>query len=333
MEKTTISVQRLEKVIERFDSIRIMVIGDLMLDRYLWGKVERISPEAPVPVVALENETKRLGGAANVVNNISSLGAIPIPIGVLGRDNAGTDILSLLSDLGFTTDGILVDEVRHSTVKTRIIAHEQHVVRVDRETIEPISNELCSQLLDMIREIITDVDAILFEDYNKGLLVPPLIHGVVELAHRHDKITTVDPKFEHFFEYSNTTLFKPNRKEAEGALGLALNDAASVQTAGHLLLQRLNCHLVLITMGEKGMYLFDRNNQVRHIETQARRVHDVSGAGDTVISTFTIALAAGATPIEAAMLANIAAGVVVGEVGVVPIEKKQLLQAVKDAKF
>lgn len=333
MKKTTISIQHLEAVVERFNSVKVMVIGDLMLDRYLWGKVERISPEAPVPVVALENETKRLGGAANVVNNISSLGAIPIPIGVLGRDSAGTDILSLLSDLGFTTDGILVDEIRHSTVKTRIIAHEQHVVRVDRETIEPISSELCSQLLDLIREIIEDVDAILFEDYNKGLLIPPLIHGVVELAHRYNKITTVDPKFDHFFEYSNTTLFKPNRKEAEGALGLALNDDASVRTAGNMLLQRLNSNLVLITMGEKGMYLFDRNQPVSHIETRARRVHDVSGAGDTVISTFTIALAAGATPYEAALLANFAAGVVVGEVGVVPIEKNRLLEALKDVKF
>ncbi len=326
----TITANRLEWFFEQFKQKKIMVIGDLMLDRYVWGVVNRISPEAPVPVVEVTNEFVRLGGAANVANNLYSLGAMPIPIGIVGKDAEGNELIELMRQLNFPTNWILIDEARPTVVKTRIIANDQHVVRADRESRMPIRPEIMSKALDSIASIIHQVDAIIIEDYNKGLLSKELIQQIIELARRHQKIITVDPKFDNFFEYRHVTLFKPNRKEAEAALGLKISSMEQVEHACHLMMDRLECEIVLMTLGAQGMGLLNSKREFNQIPTKARKVHDVSGAGDTVISTLTLSLAAGGELREAVTLANYAAGVVCGEVGVVPIDPEKLRESLAD---
>jgi len=326
----TITANRLEWFFEQFKQKKIMVIGDLMLDRYVWGVVNRISPEAPVPVVEVTNEFVRLGGAANVANNLYSLGAMPIPIGIVGKDAEGNELIELMRQLNFPTNWILIDEARPTVVKTRIIANDQHVVRADRESRTPIRPEIMTKALDFIASIIHQVDAIIIEDYNKGLLTKELIRQIIELARRHQKIITVDPKFDNFFEYRHVTLFKPNRKEAEAALGLKISSMEQVEHACHLMMDRLECEIVLMTLGAQGMGLLNSKREFNQIPTKARKVHDVSGAGDTVISTLTLSLAAGGELREAVTLANYAAGVVCGEVGVVPIDPEKLRESLAD---
>lgn len=307
---------------------RIAVLGDFMLDRYLWGSVTRISPEAPVPVVDIDNETEHLGGAANVANNIAALGALALPIGVIGKDGSGERLLELLENAGFPRDGLLVDHSRPTTIKTRVIAHDQHVVRTDRESRRALDAAMQEKLLRHLEKILPKLDAILIEDYNKGVIAQPLLTQVIALAQSRRCLMTVDPKFNHFFDYQQVTVFKPNRKETEEVLGMKLAGSPDINRAGEILLQRLQCENVLITLGERGMALFRRDGSSHLIPTQAQRVHDVSGAGDTVIATLTVALAAGADILEAATLANYAAGVVVGEVGAVPIDKQKLIDAI-----
>jgi rfaE bifunctional protein kinase chain/domain len=299
-----------------------------MIDKYVWGTVARISPEAPVPVVEVDTETERLGGAANVANNIQSLGGIPVLFGVVGNDANGARLLQLVEQQGCTTEGIVTDESRPTTIKTRVIAHNQHVVRIDSEQKKEISAAIQEKILTVLRHIIGGLDAIIFEDYNKGVIAASLITHVIELARKNNTIVTVDPKFNNFFSYRNVTVFKPNIKEAEEALGRKLLTDADVDKAGKELLERLQAENVLITRGEKGMSLFDRSGAVVTVPTQAQKVADVSGAGDTVIATLTLALAGGATLHEAALLANHAAGVVVAEVGIVPIKPAALLHSV-----
>jgi rfaE bifunctional protein kinase chain/domain len=307
---------------------RIAVLGDFMLDRYLWGSVNRISPEAPVPVVEIDTETEQLGGAANVANNISALGAVANPVGVIGKDGSGERLLELLETAGFPNDGLLLDGSRPTTIKTRIIAHNQHVVRTDRESRADLSSEMQEKIYQYLAELLPRLDAVLIEDYNKGVIAQPLLSRVIALAREHQCLVTVDPKFNHFFEYHHVTVFKPNRKETEEVLGMKLVSDGDVDRAGEILLKRLHCENVLITLGEKGVALFRKDGGSHLIPTRARRVHDVSGAGDTVIATLTVALASGADILEAATLANYAAGVVVGEVGAVPIDKQKLIEAV-----
>jgi len=309
---------------------RIAVLGDFMLDRYLWGSVTRISPEAPVPVVEIDSETEHLGGAANVANNIAGLGALPLPIGVIGKDSSGERLLELINNAGFSQDGLFIDNGRPTTIKTRVIAHDQHVVRTDRESRRDLASEMQDQLLHHLEKILPQLDAILIEDYNKGVIAQPFLSHVIELAQSRRCPITVDPKFNHFFEYRGVTVFKPNRKETEEVLGMKFTSTGDIERAGEILLQRLQCENVLITLGERGMALFRKDGSRHLIPTQARRVHDVSGAGDTVIATLTVALASGADILEAATLANYAAGVVVGEVGAVPIDKQKLIEAITD---
>lgn len=301
-----------------------------MLDRYYWGSVARISPEAPVPVVEVESESARLGGAANVANNIASLGGIPLMIGVIGQDDAGQALRSIIKESGLPIDGVLVDASRPTTVKTRVIAHHQHVVRVDKEVKEDIGEGIQEKILHVLKHHIDGLDAVIIEDYNKGVVVKSLIRELVEFARRKGKSITVDPKFHNFFEYKQVTVFKPNRKETEEALGVRLHDQHSVELAGQTLVKRLQAESVLLTLGERGMSLFERDGATTHVPTAARKVADVSGAGDTVISTLTMALAAGASIKEASTLANFAGGVVCGEVGIVPIERTALYQTVLD---
>ncbi len=322
------SETRIKKLFEQFSGKRIGVVGDLMLDRYYWGSISRISPEAPVPVVEVESQSTRLGGAANVANNIAGLGGIPLMIGVTGEDNGGKRLRLLVEELGFPTVGLVVDKSRPTTTKTRVIAHNQHVVRIDQEVKNDVEKETQAKILSILRAELPKLDAIILEDYNKGVVVKNLIHEVSSLARKAGKPVTVDPKFHNFFEYKNVTVFKPNRKETEEALGQRLTDIRSIEEAGWNLVKRLETDNVLLTLGEKGMSLFERGGEVTHVETRAKHVADVSGAGDTVISTLTMAIVAGGTVREASALANYAGGVVCGEVGIVPIQRETLLNAV-----
>ena len=287
-----------------------------------------MSPEAPVPVVDVESESTRLGGAANVANNIASLGGVPILIGVAGKDTAGNELRSLLKGMGFTAEGIIEDATRPTTVKTRVIANHQHVVRIDQEIKDNVNEEIQSKILGTLKSSLGALDGIILEDYNKGVVCKELIPEIISLARTQKKIITVDPKFHNFFEYKNVTVFKPNRKETEEALGKRLTDSQSVEEAGRELIKRLDAENVLLTLGEKGMSLFERGGSVTNVPTRARNVADVSGAGDTVIATLTMAIAAGATVQEASALANFAGGIVCGEVGIVPIERDTLFDTV-----
>ncbi len=327
---SSFSEAKLTDILHRFRSKRIAIVGDLMLDKYVWGSVARISPEAPVPVVEIDNETERLGGAANVANNVKSLGGQPLLIGVIGKDENGKRIKNILERQECSAEGLVVDESRPTTVKTRVIAHNQHVVRIDQEQKKEISEDVRKKIVAIIEKNIASLDGVIIEDYNKGVVVAALIRQIVGLAKQHGKIVTVDPKFNNFFEYKNVSVFKPNKKEIEEALGRKLTTEADIVASGKEVLQRLDADNVLLTRGEHGMTIIEKNSAVTHIPTQARNVADVSGAGDTVIATLTMAMASGLPVGDAAVLANYAAGVVCGEVGIVPISSSALLSAVLD---
>ena len=322
--------QRLDEIFQNFNNKKIFVIGDLMLDVYIWGKVGRISPEAPVPIVEVQEESYRFGGAANVGMNIKSLGGIPILVGVIGYDREGTVIDALIKENNIERDGVFYDEDRPTTVKTRIIAHNQHVVRIDKEDRSEISSDLENKILQFIQQRKNEIDGIILQDYNKGVLTKSLIKQVIDFASQNNILITVDPKFDNFFEYRNVTVFKPNRKETEDALGFKLDSEERVLEAGQQLKEKLNPEYLLLTRGEKGMTLFSKNGDVHTIPTRARKVADVSGAGDTVIATITMALAAGAEIEEASTIANLAAGLVCEEVGVVPINRELLYKTLLD---
>lgn len=316
---------RIQELLSIIKTKKIAVVGDVMIDRYIWGTVSRVSPEAPVPVVEVENESTRLGGAANVANNISSLGATAFLVGVAGNDAGGKELKNILEQQKTSSEGIITDSSRPTTVKTRVIAHNQHVVRIDSEEKKDIDAATQKNILTVLNNAINDIDGIIIEDYNKGVVVKDVIHAVIDLARKHRKVITVDPKFHNFFEYKNVTVFKPNVKETEEALGKKLRTDDEVRAVGKSLLETLNAENILLTRSEKGMSLFEKNGAVTHIPTRAREVADVSGAGDTVIATLTAMLTAGATVKEAAFLSNMAGGIVVGEVGIVPIKPEQLL--------
>jgi rfaE bifunctional protein kinase chain/domain len=311
-----------------FEGKRIAIIGDMMLDGYFWGDVKRISPEAPVPVMEVEEEFFRFGGAANVALNILKLGGIPIPIGVIGYDNYGTIFTSLLNEMNIENDGIFTDTDRPTTTKTRVIADNHHVVRIDKESKEPLSDDIERKLSIYLTGLINSLDGIILQDYNKGVLTKSFIQKTVSLANQLGLTITVDPKFDNFFEYRNVTVFKPNKKETESILGMKMESDEDVSFAGNELLNRLNAKYVLLTLSEEGIAVFAKDKPEKRMPTKARKVADVSGAGDTVISTLTMALAAGADIYEASTLANYGAGIVCGEVGIVPIEIEKLFDSV-----
>jgi rfaE bifunctional protein kinase chain/domain len=323
-----ISNKRLNELKKGFEGKRIAVIGDMMLDGYFWGDVKRISPEAPVPVLEVEDEFFRFGGAANVAYNILTLGGIPVPVGVIGNDNYGNIFSSLLKEKNIEGSGIIIDNDRPTTTKTRVIANSQHVVRIDKESKAYISNKIESKISSYLESTIDKLDGIILQDYNKGILTPSLISKIITLANKKNIMITVDPKFDNFFEYKNVTVFKPNKKETETVLGIRIKDDKDISSAGRNLLHKLNSEYVLLTLGEEGIAVFEKGDKERRMPTKARKVADVSGAGDTVISTLTIGLAAGANIYEACFLANYAAGIVCGEVGIVPIEKETLFETV-----
>lgn len=324
---TTLKRKRLDALFQEFEKRRLIVLGDLMLDRYLWGNVSRISPEAPVPVVDIESESVRFGGAANVAYNVKSLGVDVVPAGVVGMDEDAAVLRGLFEENGMPADGLFVDEQRPTTVKTRIIAHNQHVVRTDREVRRGLPEKIRKKLQLFIASQIENSDGIILEDYNKGLLGSETIQSVIQMANAGGKMIFVDPKFDHFFKYKGVTLFKPNRKEVANRLGSRLDTDEMLGRIGTHLLERLECQALLITLGDEGLALFQPGKAWIKLPTRAVKVHDVSGAGDTVIATMAVAMTSGAIPEEAAAMANLAAGIVCGEVGIMPINRARLYEA------
>ncbi|MFC1564490.1 D-glycero-beta-D-manno-heptose-7-phosphate kinase [candidate division KSB1 bacterium] len=327
-----IKLNRLKQILRKCRGVNIAVIGDVMIDKFIWGKVSRISPEAPVPVVNVTYESTHLGGAANVSNNIAGLGGNPLLFGVVGDDSAGNDLEKLLDTKKFDKRGIIIDEKRPTTMKTRIIAQDQHVVRADFESTMEINRSVQKKLLDSLKGMISELNGIVIQDYNKGVLTKSLIKSIIELANENKCPVVVDPKFQNFFEYKKVALFKPNILETQNALGFSLDIDERVNLAGKMLLEKLGCENVLITRGSAGMSLFLSNGEEKRVPTKARKVHDVSGAGDTVISTIVMILAAGGDIVEAATIANHAAGVVCGEVGIVSITEDKIIESFNNDK-
>lgn len=325
-----ITLKRLIELEKKIGNHKIAVIGDMMLDGYYWGEVSRVSPEAPVPVVEIEKEFFRFGGAANVALNIKKLGGNAIPIGIIGNDSDGKIFSKLLKIENIDDSGIFIDNTRPTTAKTRVIADKQHIVRIDKESKNYIGNKFEKRILNFLQKNIASVSAIILQDYNKGVLTEFLIDEIIKLANENKKIITVDPKFINFKNYKNVTVFKPNRKETENILGIRIQSDNDISIAGNNLLNMLNAKYILLTLGDKGLTLFEKGKSEIKIPTKARKVADVSGAGDTVISTLTLALSCGATIEESAYIANYAAGIVCGEIGIVPIEKEKLFTIMKD---
>ncbi|MBS1272353.1 MAG: Bifunctional protein HldE [Candidatus Marinimicrobia bacterium] len=314
----------LQSILEEFHSKRIAVVGDVMLDIYHRGSVNRISPEAPVPVVSIDSVEHHAGGAANVAANLQSLGAGVDIFGVVGDDQNGNFLASDLQERQININGLLRDNSRATTAKTRVIAGSQHVVRTDLENTNPLNEDLQADLLNRIRSQITSYDAIILQDYNKGVLQPPVIKAIIQECCENDVLVTVDPKFINFYEYQDANLVKPNLKEVRSILGRSITSDEEIQSAGQELLEQLRADYLLITLGAQGMEIFNRNGASERLPTQVKKVADVSGAGDTVIATVTLALAAGASLKEAAVLGNVAAGSVCEEVGIVPITLQSL---------
>ena len=323
--------RHLHDLIGLFKKARVLVIGDFILDQFVWGSVQRISPEAPVPVVNVQRESYMPGGSLNVANNIRTLGGIVYPCGVVGRDLEGRMLLKTMRREGIDTGGIVYDRSRPTSLKTRVIAHSQQVVRFDREKTEDISTEDCKKILRFVRQRIQDVNVVIIEDYGKGVIQPPLLKEVLKVAKKFHKPILVDPKEKNFSYYSGITAITPNRSEAYAGF---LNSHSSVRThsleeVGRGLLKKLKCEAVLITLGEDGMALFEKGGSITRIPTAAREVYDVSGAGDTVIAIFGLALAAGAKLREAAILSNLAAGIVVGKLGTATITSEEFREAIE----
>jgi D-beta-D-heptose 7-phosphate kinase/D-beta-D-heptose 1-phosphate adenosyltransferase len=321
---TTYDLKVLSEGIDKFSSCRVLVVGDVIMDEFLWGRVERISPEAPVPVVQIEEESLVLGGAGNVVNNIISLGGQALLCGVVGNDAMGKELVHMLEKMNSPSHGLVVEDRRPTTIKTRVVAHSQQVVRVDREESEPVSEASIKGIISTIEEQIGSIDAIVVADYGKGVVAQGLMETIRLLARDRQITLTVDPKVQNVALYKGVTLITPNNQEAELMSGIVINDEESLRRAGTRLLDELGCQMVLLTQGDKGMTLFEGNGRTTQIPTVARKVFDVSGAGDTVIATFTLALAAGLKPRQAAVLANLAAGIVVGEIGTATVAASRL---------
>lgn len=316
-------VDRVDRILAAMSKVKIAVVGDLMLDRYMWGEAHRISPEAPVPIIALEGESSNLGGAANVAANVGSLGGDVLLFGVVGDDPIGIRLRELVIQSGFNDDGIITDPSRPTSAKTRLIAHSQHIVRIDRESTDNINIELEQQLLDRFHAVVNNIDAVILQDYNKGLLTPTVIQGIIADCRRVGVPVGVDPKWTNFWEYKGVTVFKPNVGELEAAAGHSISNEEELMRAGRSVIKRLEAEHLLVTRGKEGMALFS-DGEMELIPTQAHRVHDVSGAGDTVIATVMTALAGGADIYEAALLGNYAASVVIAEVGAVPVDPDKL---------
>jgi D-beta-D-heptose 7-phosphate kinase/D-beta-D-heptose 1-phosphate adenosyltransferase len=330
-------LDRLEQILERAVSRRITVIGDLMLDEFVWGKVGRISPEAPVPVVEVTGESFYPGGAANVARNLREFVDHVAVIGMLGNDRSGRQLRKILSEQKIDTSSAIEDESFCTIVKTRIIALHQQVVRVDREQIMTPSKAQIAKAVAAVRDSIKETDAIIFEDYGKGFVTSELVTQIAREAANAGKIVAADPNPRHSVDWRGVTIVKPNRAEAFLAAGIPWRDTeeppekdTDLERAGEALLKKWETQNVLITLGEHGMMLFRQNDAPHYIRTKARQVFDVSGAGDTAIALFTLGLVCGATPIEAAEIANHASAVVVSKLGTATVTRDELIASFRE---
>lgn len=315
---------RIREILNNFSKKTIMVIGDIIMDQYIWGKVSRISPEAPVPVVDVMEESYLLGGAANVLNNIVSLGGNALICGVIGHDDIGRKIIHKLRVRGIDTGGIIVTSDRPTTIKTRIVAHSQQVVRYDREKREDINHNSKEIIKEYLKNRISEIDGMIISDYYKGVITKGLVNEIISLVNSKKLPVLADPKVGHFDLYEGLTLITPNIAEASTGAGIPIVDNKSLEDAGRALIEKLRSKAVLITRGEEGMTLIEDNGEITYIPAVAKKVFDVTGAGDTVIGVMTLAIAAGATMKEAAVIANHAAGIVVGKVGTAIVEMGEL---------
>jgi D-beta-D-heptose 7-phosphate kinase/D-beta-D-heptose 1-phosphate adenosyltransferase len=321
-------------ILDRIAGAPVMVVGDLLLDRYTWGKVERISPEAPVPVVEVVRMEDRLGGAGNVVRNLTTIGAHPVAYGVIGDDAEGKLMLDLFAEAGADAGGVLVDPSRPTVLKTRVIAHTQQIVRIDREQKGEVSDSIAKQLTEAVLAGIPQAKGVILSDYGKGAVTKQMLNTLVEVYKRGElglssRALFVDPHPANYDNYKVMSIAKPNRKEAEAASGRKIDSVEDAFEVAELLLEKWNSEMMVITLGEGGMVLRQRGStDGLHLETAAQEVFDVSGAGDTVTAVFTAALAVGASPVNAGVLANIAAGIVVSEIGTAAIKLDKLREQV-----
>jgi D-glycero-beta-D-manno-heptose-7-phosphate kinase len=320
---------RLAAIVGRFEGRRVLVLGDLMVDRYLWGRVERISPEAPVPVVDVERQTESLGGAGNVAANLRALGAEALIAGVVGDDADGAGLIATLAARGVDTRLVVRDATRPTTVKTRVIAHSQQVVRFDRETRGDIGGAAREALLAGVARELSACDGMIVSDYGKGVITKPVLDSVIAAAHERQVHVSVDPKESHIDAYRGVGILTPNQYEAGGVMARRIVDDASLMEVGWGLQRRLDAAAVLVTRGPQGMSLFERGGRYTHLPTVAREVYDVTGAGDTVVSVVALALAAGADYPQACYLSNHAAGIVIREIGTATCTPTQLLDSIR----
>jgi D-beta-D-heptose 7-phosphate kinase/D-beta-D-heptose 1-phosphate adenosyltransferase len=315
------AIEILKKLQDRY----VLVLGDVMLDEFVWGDVTRISPEAPVPVVDVRRESVHLGGAANVLANLVALGARGAVVGVVGKDGPGERLQVELRDLG-SQDGLIVDDTRRSTTKTRIIAHSQLVVRADRESRIPVTSKIEDQIIASLKEALKQADAFVVSDYDKGVVTPRILREILPVAYEQVPVL-IDPKLRNFNEYRPATLVTPNHLEALRMSDSEDHSDDGSHTAARVIREKLGCDAVLITRGDRGMMLLEGDGGPVYVETAAREVYDVTGAGDTVIAALACALACGATMIEAASFANRAAGIVVGKVGTATASAEELIES------
>ncbi|WP_022847017.1 D-glycero-beta-D-manno-heptose-7-phosphate kinase [Desulfurobacterium sp. TC5-1] len=315
-------------ITKKFRGKKILVIGDLMIDEYISGKVERISPEAPVPVVEAKETTAKPGGAANVAVNLKTLGAKPIVLGVVGNDEKGKMLEQMLKKRGIDTSLLIKDETRPTTVKTRIIAGAQQLLRVDWESKEYLNREIVLKIIEEFREDFRNFDGIIISDYGKGVITEELFKAAAEVK-KSGKIVTLDPKERNFHLYHDVTAMTPNMKETYQAVGIYPETEETAEKAGKKLIEKFKLDFALITRSEKGMSLIKRDKSY-HIPAKAKQVYDVTGAGDTVIAVFTLSLVAGASPEKAAEIANIAGGIVVGKLGTAFVKPEEIEKAIEE---
>ena len=315
-------------IFNQFAEKRVLVLGDVMIDAYMRGSVTRVSPEAPVPIVNLTKTEERLGGAANVALNLLALGAQPILCSMIGSGANGSLFRSLMDKRGLTLDGIIQSDERKTTVKTRVIGNNQHLLRIDDEEVTSLTEHQENQVIDRVNQFIGSIDAVILEDYNKGVLTDRVIRAVIEMANKNDVMISVDPKKDNFFSYENVTLFKPNLKELKEGLNVEFDlatDKISFERAIDVLQEKLNNKISFVTLSEHGVFVQSSSNK-SYIPAHIRTISDVSGAGDTVISVATLCLAVGLAPQLIAEIANLSGGLVCEVSGVIPINKAQLME-------
>ncbi|MFH1903929.1 MAG: D-glycero-beta-D-manno-heptose-7-phosphate kinase [bacterium] len=324
-----IDINQLRHVIAGFKSTKVLVVGDLMLDKFVWGNVERISPEAPVPVVKISSESAMMGGASNVANNICALGAEALITGIIGDDIAGEEFLQLVKKQGMNEDGIILSKKRPTIVKTRIIAQHQQVVRTDKEFVSQINAAEAKRILAYIKSNMRSISAIVISDYGKGIVTRYLVKQIIKLNREFNYPIIVDPVPRHFTYYKNTTMITPNNHEAGESLKTEIKDEQSLVRVGKNLLKLLQANAILITRGEKGMFLFERDGKIANIPTVAKEVFDVTGAGDTVVGALALCLGNKASMYESAYIANHAAGIVVGKLGTATVSIDELRKSLE----